>query len=191
MPVQATFEAIRALLNPEKVQACSGGLLSIEEKDRGASLRAVHIADVGQIAFALKYDQCGFPGQTTFTSPLGKSLHRACDSIAFCEVDNEPYVLCCELKSSEPSRHEVSEQFRNAQCFLIYLDTLLKQYCNGLSIADWKHRYFVFHNQTATPLTQSPSRADFNSNTSPERARFIPVQNSQRQYSRQLLGKPL
>lgn len=191
MQVQATLEAIRALLNPEKVQACAGGLLSIEEKDRGATLKSVHIADVGQIAFVLNYDKCGFPGQTVFTSPPGKALHRACDAIAFCEIDNDPYILCCELKSSEPSRAEVSEQFRNAQCFLSFLDILLKQYCNGLSIAGWKQRYFVFHNQTATPLSQRPSRDDLDGNATPERARFIPVQNSQRHYSRQLLGKPL
>jgi hypothetical protein len=183
-----TFQSIRSLLNPEKTQTCANATLNIQEIGKQATMRQVSIVSVGASAFALKYDACGFPGQNLFA--VHPSMHRACDSIAFCEVDNEPFILCCELKSSEPSRHEVAQQFRSAHCFLAYLDTLLQQYCDGQSIANWQRRYFVFHNQGTTPVSKRPSMED-RDNTSPETALFIPTHTGAKQYVRQLLGKPL
>jgi hypothetical protein len=188
MSLLDTFEAIRLLLNPEKTQPCNDATLIVQESERQASMRQVNIVSVGASAFALKYDACGFPGQKLFAAH--PSMHRACDSIAFCEVDNEPFILCCELKSSEPTRYEIAEQFCSAHCFLTYLDTLLQQYCEGQSIAKWQRRYFVFHNQDATPVSKRPSM-DERANTTPETALFIPTQTGAKQYVRQLLGKPL
>jgi len=94
-----------------------------------------------------------------------------------------------ELKSSEPTRHDVAEQFRNAHCFLDYLNALLENYCAGASIRQWPRRYFVFHNQGAIPLTKRPSR-DVVGNTSPESALFVPVHTGKSIYLRQLLNKP-
>jgi hypothetical protein len=188
MSAQSTFEAIRALLSSSRIQSCNDSTLTIRESDAVATLKRVDIVSVGSQAFWLEYDKCKFPGQAVFAAH--PSVHRACDSIAFCEVDNEPFILCCELKSSEPSRHEVVEQFRSAHCFLTYLDALLQHYCEGQSIADWQRRYFVFHNQGATPVSKRPSM-DERANTTPETALFIPTQTGAKQYVRQLLGKPL
>ncbi len=192
MPLQEIFDSIQALLNTQKVQLCANATLSIQENGKQATMRQVSIVSVGASAFALKYDACGFPGQNLFAAH--PSMHRACDSIAFCEVDNEPFILCCELKSSEPSRHDVAEQFRSAHCFLAYLDTLLQQYPDKdgkyHSISNWKRRYFVFHNQGAAPVSKRPSTDD-RDNTSPETALLIPTHTGAKQYVRQLLGKPL
>ena len=187
MAVSDTLEAIKSLVNSHKLHLCTGGTLRIKELDKKATLRLVHVDSVGISAFSIQYDECKFPGETLFAPH--PSLHRACDAIAFCEVGGEPFIMCFELKSSEPSRHEVAEQFRSAHCFLDYLGTLLENYCSCDPIRDWPRRYFVFHNQHATPLAKRTSRDEYD-NTSPDRPLFIPIQTGGRQYMRQLLGKP-
>lgn len=191
MQVQATLEAIRALLNPSRVQACKDSTLTIKESDAKASLRRVDIVSVGAQAFWVEYDQCEFPGHQVFARHA--NLHRACDAIAFCVVDNDAYILCCELKSGVPNRHEVAEQLQNAECFLIYLDALLQRYPDKNnqkhSIKNWPRRYFVFHNQGASSMDKRPSR-DLRDNDAPHKAMFVPYDGS-RIMARKLLGKPL
>lgn len=187
MAVRETLKIIKGLLQASKLQDCQNATLTIEEKNSKASLKSVHIVSVGAEAFSIKYDECGFPGTAMFAPH--DSLHRACDAIAFCLVEGDPHILCCELKSSEPTRHEVAEQFRNAQCFLDYLDSVLGRY-HHCSIKDWSRRYFVFHGQPGQPVPKRPTREDIN-NISPERALFISAKTGHRIYARQLLGKAL
>ena len=188
MPTAVTFEAIKSLLHSHKLQKCSNGTLSIREKDSKATLRSVHIDGIGTSAFSITYDECKFPGDALFAPH--DSLHRACDAIAFCEVEGEPFIMCIELKSSPPTRHEVAQQFRSAHCFLDYLNALLINYCKCGPIHQWPRRYFVFHDQGATPLTKRTSRETHN-NTSPETALFIPTHTGAKTYVRQLLDKPV
>lgn len=186
MAVADTLEAIKSLFHQHKIQPCADGSLNIKEADKKATLRLVKLDAVGPAAFAIQYDNCKFPGDELF-APV-RALHRACDSIAFCVVDGEPFIMCFELKSSEPQQKEVAEQFRNAHCFLDYLGSLLENYCKCDPIKAWPRRYFVFHNQLATPLAKRPSREEYDNHT-PERALFIPVQTGKQIYMRQLLGK--
>lgn len=183
-----TLQAIKRLLNEDKIKLVEDSKIIIEETHRQATLRRVEIASVGLHTFSLKLEKCGFPGQSTFST--NKPLHRACDAISFCIVENQAYILCFELKSSEPTKHEIAEQFKSAHCFLAYLDTLLNHYCDGKSIADWPKKYFVFHNQPHTPLEKEPSRVEFE-NSTPETAKFLPVQNGHKTYLRKLLNKPI
>jgi hypothetical protein len=186
MAVANTLEAIKSLLHPHKFQLSNDGKLSIKEADRKATLRSVQVDSVGASAFSIHYDQCKFPGELLFAPH--KTLHRACDAIAFCEVGGDPFIMCFELKSSEPARSEVAEQFRSAHCFLDYLATLLENYCTCDTIREWPRRYFVFHNQDALPMTKRASRDEFD-NDSPERASFIPIQTGEKLYLRKLLGR--
>lgn len=184
----ATFNAIRALLNSSKIQPVNQAVLRIEEKSKSASMKLIDIDGVGANAFSIKYDECGFPGQNLFAPH--PELHRGCDSVAFCELEGQPYILCFELKSSEPTRHDVAQQFRSAQCFLEYLETLLKTYHSVDSISQWQRRYYVFHNQAATPLSKRTSHDSYD-NTTPEKALFIAANTGAKTYLRYLLGKPL
>lgn len=188
MATTGTFQAIQSLLHSHKLQNCTGGTLNIKEGDKKATLRSVHIDGIGASGFSIALDQCEFPGKALFAPH--DSLHRACDAIAFCEVEGAPYILCIELKSSPPSRREVAEQFRSAHCFLDYLNALLITYCNCGPIHQWPRRYFVFHDQGATPLAKRTSR-EVHNNTSPDTALFIPTHTGAKNYVRQLLGKPL
>ncbi len=186
MAVSRTFDAIKSLLHSHKIQHCHDSKLHIREKDKKATLRSVSLDSVGASAFYIQYDECKFPGETLFAPH--DSLHRACDAIAFCEVDSRPYIMCIELKSSEPERHEVAQQFRGAHCFLDYLDALLNNYCKGETIKDWECRYFVFHSGK-TPMAKRRSVEEFD-NTSPDSVLFMPTENGDKHYLRRLLGKP-
>lgn len=174
----ATFEAIRSLIRAEKLALCTDATLRIEEHGKHATLKLVKIVSIGASAFSIKLDECGFPGNAVFNTH--NSLHRACDAVAFCEVKSKPYILCCELKSSEPTRRDVTEQFKSAHCFLEYLNTLLQEYCECEPISLWPRRYFVFHGGDAMPLAKEPSRKVVD-NTRPEAALFIPVENGKKQ----------
>lgn len=188
MAIADTFKAIQSLLQPTKIAPCINASIRIEEKAKQATMKLVEIVSVGTSAFSIKYDTCGFPGTALFGNQY--NLHRGCDSVAFCEVDNEPYILCMELKSSEPTRADVTEQFNSAHCFLDYLDTLITHYHKADSIKGWPRRYFVFHNQGATPLRKTGSRETFD-NIAPHSAKFIPTQSGEKIYARKLLGKPV
>lgn len=181
------LQTLGQILNPGKCVQGASSTLTITERQRQASLKSINIVSVGQNALMLKFDECGFPGNKVFNE--SHSMHRACDAVAFCIVGNEPYVLCCELKSSEPTRHKATEQFQSAHCFLNYLDSLLTTY-HDQTIADWPRRYFVFHNAAKIPLSKAPL-IEMPENDRPERARMWPVQNGERIYLRQLLGKSL
>lgn len=183
-----TLHAIKTLLNKDKIKAAEDSKITIEEKHKQATLRKVEIASVGTEAFSLRLETCGFPGQSTFSTNF--PIHRACDALSFCMVEGQPYILCFELKSSEPTKHEITEQFKSAHCFLEYLESLLQNYCDGKSIKSWPKKYFVFHNQPHTPLQKEPSRIDFD-NATPQTAKFLPVQNGHKTYLRKLLNKPV
>lgn len=181
------LQALGQLFNPEKCTRGVDSKLIIAEKHKQASLKNITIQSVGQDALALKLDACGFPGSSTFVEQ--HPMHRACDSVAFCVVNGEPYILCFELKSSEPTRREVTEKFQSAHCFLNYLDCLLTTY-HGQSIIYWPRRYFVFHDAAKSPLSKEPLIDKFHNDT-PERAQILPVGNGANIYLRKLLGKPL
>ena len=186
MAVADTLTVIRSLFHPHKIQPCIDGSLIIKEIDRRASMKLVKLDSVGASAFAMEYDGCKFPGESLFAP--AHALHRACDSIAFCVVDGKPFIMCFELKSSEPDRTEVAEQFRNAHCFLDYLGSLLANYFKCDPIQTWPRRYFVFHNQGET-LAKRASREEYDNDT-PERAHFFAVQNGKKIFMREILGKP-
>ncbi len=181
------LQTLGQIFNPSKCVQGEDSTLTVTESHKQASLKSINIVSVGQNAFALKFDACGFPGSNVFNVP--HPMHRACDAVAFCVVGDEPYILCCELKSSEPSRHEATEQFRSAHCFLNYLDSLLMTY-NGQTIAHWPRRYFVFHDAAKNPLNKAPL-IEMPENDAPERAQILPVQNGEKIYLRKLIGKPL
>jgi hypothetical protein len=188
MHVLDALQGIRRLIRTDRVHSSNNATLTVTETAKQARLKAVNIVSVGAEAFSIKYDECGFPSKALFSDEY--PLHRGCDSVGFCIVDGKPFVLCIELKSSEPTRSGVAEQFRSVEHFLRFLDSLLTTHCRCDSIAQWERRYFVFHNEQKTPLAKEPMR-DFADNSSPENPRFIAVANGERIYARKLLGRPL
>lgn len=186
MVAAVTFQAIQSLFHAHKLEKCKGGTLRVREADKKATLQSINIDSVGASAFFIQYDECKFPGAWSFAPH--ESLHRACDAIAFCEVDGNPYIMCIELKSTEPDRTEVAQQLRSAHCFLDYLTSIIEAYFKCDSIRHWPRRYFVFHDQGATPLFKGVSRDEYN-NTSPESALFISTHTNAKILVRKLLGK--
>jgi hypothetical protein len=190
MIIKETLKTIQSLLQIDKYQVVNNDSLEIKEEGKQASLRKVQLIGVGQSAFAIQYDKCGFPGNALFAPHA--TLHRACDAIVFCEIEETPYILCCELKSTEPISEDTAVQFHNARCFLDYLDSILKQYYDGNTIDNWSRRYFVFHDKEKTKLRkENILNRDRHNNTCPERALFVPTHDNNKNIVRQLLGKPL
>ncbi len=195
--VSSTLEEIKKLLNHEKCVPCKNNTLVIREPAHDAKLKSINIIiDAGkdsffnESTFHIKYDECGFPGEKLFNSDKSLGLLRACDAIAFCMIDGQGYILCCELKSSEPKINDVARQFRNAQCFLIYLNSILKHYLNQ-SIENWQHRYFVFHLEKTPINDDTPKPKNLLINNAPEKALFVEVNNGASIKLRSLLNREM
>lgn len=179
--------AVQNLLNSEKCIFPLDSAISIVETGKQATLKSISLVSTGQHALALKLDECGFPGQKVFIEK--HEMHRACDAIVFCLVEQEPYILCLEMKSTEPNRVDAAKQFKSAVCFLDYLDSLLRTF-HGLSLDGWSRRYFLFHNQGKNRLAKPPLlEKNLAANDAPEKALFWPVKNGERMYLRKLVGK--
>jgi hypothetical protein len=185
MSIQETLTTLKGILNPEKCLLAQDATITVTELAKQASLKKINIVSVGPDAFALKLDECGFPGQKAFVAQ--HDMHRACDAVIFCVVGGEPFILCIELKSSEPNRNDIAQQFRSAHCLLDFLDSLLKNYHN-LSLANWPRRYFLFHDQGKNHLAKAPL-IERNDNDHPEKALFWPVASDQKIFLRKLIGK--
>jgi hypothetical protein len=187
MSVQAVFGKLQQLFNPEKTIVSQDATITVTETGKQASLKSLNIVSVGQDAFALKLDECGFPGQKMFIAQ--HEMHRACDAVLFCMVAGAPFILCIELKSSAPTRHEVVSQFQSAHCLLDFINSLLGNY-HGCDISNWPRRYFLFHDQGRTrSAIKQPMRVSMENNT-PETALFWPVKNNESLFLRKLVGKP-
>ena len=124
MPAEI-LPVITTTFKPEKHIPVEGASIIIKETSREASLKSVKLVSLGTEAVGLKFDLCGFPGDKVFNTP---DLQRACDAIVFCQFQGEGYILCCELKSSEPTRNEATVQFRSSLCFTDYVESVLKNY---------------------------------------------------------------
>lgn len=105
--------ALSRLFEPQRLHEVNGGCAMITEDARQATLRRLDIVGVGADAVALRFDKAGHA--TPFTSD--KPIRRACDAILFCRFRDQGYILCFDLKSSEPSRDDyvqlVSAQSEN------------------------------------------------------------------------------
>lgn len=182
---------LSSIFNPAKLFQAEAddkqSVITIREASKGASLKALSIVSVGAKATGLKFDLCGFPGDKLFKQR--DDMQSACDAIIFCQFQGEGYILCCELKSSEPKRKEIEKQLRSAHCFLDYIESVLKNY-HKLQIDKWKRRYFLFHDAGKTPVSKPPLIDHATINDKPEKALFIPVKNEEKIYLRKLLGKP-
>lgn len=183
----AVLPILGITLNPDKCIHPNDSAITLNESHRQATLKSLRLVGTGHQALAVKFDLCGFPGEKVFA--IGQPMHRACDAIVFCQFDGEGYILCCELKSSEPTRHDAEAQLNSAHCFTDYIDSILRRY-HALSVQDWKRRYFLFHDAGKMPLSKSSLKGDAPINDRPDRALLMPVQNGQSLYLRKLLGRP-
>ncbi len=187
MQAEAVLSKLQEIINTEKCIAVDGGVIAIIEPGKQASLKQVNIVSIGKNALAIKLDECGFPGQKLFSAQ--HPMHRACDAVLFCMVDGNPFILCFELKSSEPSRSEICSQFQSAHCLLDFLNSILNTY-HGMDIRDWPRRYFLFHDQGKN-RREKPPLHEHKENDMPDKALFLPVDNNEKIYLRKLLGKPV
>jgi hypothetical protein len=130
-------------------------------------------------------DECGFPGDHLFKS--GHRIRRACDAVIFCLVNDEPYILCIELKTSEQTRKDVTEQFQSAHCLLDFLDSVLRTY-HQTSLKNWSRRYFLIYNK-GKENSPKPPLMDIANNNSPETAMFYQLDNNGSVYLRKMLAK--
>jgi len=188
MLIASVLGNIKALLQSAKIVEARDGAILISESSRTARLRGVCIDSVGSTAFAIRFDQCGFPGNKLFADHA--TMHRACDAIVFCSLGETAYILCCELKSSLPDRKEARDQFFSAACFLDCLECILSQYSQGNSIKTWKRRYFVFHDQGATPM-QKRTSVKTKINDLPETAEMRATQDNGKFYLRALVNEAI
>jgi hypothetical protein len=174
----AVFDEIKKIVRSTKFNCPTDNCIQLEEQSVQATLRKLLIKGVGDSAFALKYDESGFPSKGFFVDSHA-TLHKGCDAIVFCELDGKPYILFCELKSSEPNDGKVKHQLLAANCFIECLSVILVEHCKKPAFSDWGKRFIVFRGRNS--LEKTPTRTHVTTKgLTHQEPRFISVSNEQK-----------
>jgi hypothetical protein len=182
---QDVLDKLKNFFDISKQIAIEGGQLTIEEVGKQATLKQVNIVGVNSSDFALKFDQCGHAN--AFRADKNLPFRSACDTILFCQFQNDYYVLFFELKSSEwPSDYQ--NQLKSGHCFVDYLFSILKNF-EALDCTNWKRRFFVFHLGKKTSIRKRPTHIN-QLYDKPEQPLMKVVDNNESIYLRKLLNLP-
>ncbi len=181
------LQIINSLLNSEKRHLIENSNVIVKESAKDSDLKKVTITGVNDDAVALDFDKMGHTGRHVFNTQH-KKVHKACDAMIFCKLENKYFVLFCELKTSLSDARKDITQLRSSYCWLKYLQAILEEFEN-LSIANWERRYVTFHHTNFIPkhLTlNKPSRKH-----SPSSPLILKVENNEEIPLRKLLQEPL
>lgn len=160
-----SIDRIRKLINPDPEvlinvgydNKTQEGLVTIEERDPGASLNEVKLRGVlYPDIVALKLD---VPGKriTSYLNPGEEFINKACDCIAFLSVEDSNYILFCELKSKSVNMRDCLIKFRNSRCFARYLLSLVEEFYPS-ELEQFKDVYVLFDQKKKTQKTLTKGR---------------------------------
>ncbi len=122
------------------------------EKDVSAKLKKVFISPVTNPNCAFKLDGKN-PNQISFyINRSAKLVNQGCDAIIFTFLENDYYILFCEMKSEFPKEKDYKSQFANALCFVDYLELMLKRHYN-YDFQGFKKQFILFYySKENTPM---------------------------------------
>jgi len=178
--------AINQIINSDKRYEIKGSSILIKETDKSATLKKVEITGVDLNTVAFEFDKSGHTGKAF--NITHKKVHKACDAIIFCQLDDEYFILFCELKTSVPSDGKHVVQLRSGLCWVQYLRAILNEF-EGIDMSHWQYRYIVFHKNQYLPKTLT-SIAPI-ANQQPRTPLLCQVDDGEKVSLRKLLQQPL
>jgi len=178
--------AINQIINSDKRYEIKGSSILIKETDKSATLKKVEITGVDLNTVAFEFDKSGHTGKAF--NITHKKVHKACDAIIFCQLDEDYFVVFCELKTSVPSDEKHIIQLTSGMCWVQYLQAILNEF-EGIDMSNWQYRYVVFHKNQYIPKTSTNIVPI--ANQKPNAPLLCQVDNGERVPLRKLLQQPL
>lgn len=188
----SVIKRLNEICNPDIfhiIKKSNDGILTLEchEADRSAILKKVEITGFSEIS-TFKLDKLKFSDTLLKNGHKGR---KACDAIIFCMVDNDPYILIFDMKSSSPTTDDHIYQLRSGLLGSRYILELLKEFEGVFSQINWNYRYFIFHCRNNKRETLPEFQIEIKKNTQPDKPHIFETNNSEQIHVRKLLGKPL
>jgi hypothetical protein len=114
--------------------------LEIEEKDKSAKLKKITLTGFSEI-FAFTQDCVPPPTSYLFKKHLASAT---CDAIIFCIIEDNPYILILDLKSSLNGHKENKYKCKSAKNLVSYLNDVLIEF-KGSDLSEWQIAYCICH----------------------------------------------
>ena len=186
MPIPAEISHLDTVLKNLKEKYISGEITLSENRDN-ATLTTVVVQSLSQEYFALKPDRSGFQ---IFKSGYGS---KQCDYILLTEFEGNKVAVFVELKSSADKTdavHQIPQmnsagkyedyvtQLIGSNCLFDFLHSVLVNFCDCQTLADYKRYFAVLHNLELSAINSPIPLTRPLSNTEPENAYIKKVTNN-------------
>ena len=186
MPIPAEISHLDTVLKNLKEKYISGEITLSENRDN-ATLTTVVVQSLSQEYFALKPDRSGFQ---IFKSGYGS---KQCDYILLTEFEGNKVAVFVELKSSADETDAVHQapqinsdgkykdyvtQLIGSNCLFDFLHSVLVNFCDCQTLADYKRYFAVLHNLELSAINSPIPLTRPLSNTEPENAYIKKVTNN-------------
>ena len=154
-------QALKEIVNPKAVIPVSSPLKLCEERNfkNDKKCRFVELKGLEGQNFIFKLDAEELGQISNYFNPQTKGINRACDAVLFTLIKEMQYIFFIELKSGNIKG--AKEQLQNAELFVSYLGSILKEY-KHIDIKGFKKRFFIFctdvthHNPTSNRAKIKP-----------------------------------
>ncbi|WP_151825873.1 hypothetical protein [Acinetobacter junii] len=155
--------------------------LEIEEKDKSAKLKKITLTGFSEV-FAFTQDSV--PPATSYL--FKKHLASAtCDAIIFCVIENNPYILVLDLKSSLNGYKENKYKCKSAKNLISYLNDVLIEFTSS-DLSEWQIVYCICH--LSDPKRETEISYDIKVSNDPNDPVYWKVENAETIPIRKLLN---
>ncbi len=139
------LEKIREMIDQKVWLRTNTGNPSIilEENKPDAKLKKLEINHLPEHFFGFKLDFYEPNRISAYFAPI-ENINQGCDGILFVEFEEKRYIIFCELKSSDQGKKDYFPQFQNTNCFVDFLEILLKEYQN-LDFQAFERKFILFY----------------------------------------------
>lgn len=155
--------------------------LEIEEKDKSAKLKKITLTGFSDV-FAFTQDSIPPPSSFLFKKHLASST---CDAIIFCIIEDNPYILVLDLKSSLNGYKDNKYKCKSAKNLISYLNDVLIEFTD-FDLSEWKTVYCICH--LSDPKRETDIKYDFRVSNDPNDPVYWKVENGENIPIRKLLN---
>lgn len=178
MPPKPNKVILKELIQDDSIH------IEIEEKDKLAKLKKITLTGFSDV-FAFTQDCIPTAASFLFNKHVASAT---CDAIIFCIVEETPYIVILDLKSSLNKHGENKYKCKSAKNLISYLNDVLTEFENS-DLADWKLVYCICH--LSDPKRETEISYDIKVSHDPNSPAYLKIENAATIPIRKLLNKRL
>ncbi|MCF7810425.1 hypothetical protein K9N50_05510 [bacterium] len=145
----------QAVINHKYLKQYPERKVRIKETDRSAQLKIVEITGFqSETNVVFSFDEK--PPLSDYISCDG-GYRKRCDAVIITNYNDANYLLFIELKSKSIKRLDIENKFKSSECFINYIDSILKCFHSDNLLDSCQKRFIVFCQPP--PLNKTPTNA--------------------------------